>query len=333
MHLKDFSYDLPQELIAQYPLKDRDQARLLIVERSTEKIHHDIFSNVGKYLPKQSTLVLNNSKVIPARLLGHRESGGKVEIFLLKNLGSGSYEALLKPLKKLKEGEQIILEKGLSAQITDIENRTVHFEDKNFEKKLLTIGHMPLPLYITRPDEALDRKLYQTVYAKHKGSVASPTAGLHFTKPLLSKLKKQGHTIEQVTLHVNYATFKPVEVEDITKHQMHFEHYEVGPGVYTRLMKAKTDGQKIVAVGTTSLRVLESVARSGNLKAETNLFLYPGCSFKMVDCLITNFHQPHTTLLMLVHAFAGTDLMRFAYKEAIDKKYRFFSYGDAMIII
>lgn len=332
MHLKDFYYDLPEGLIAQYPLKERDKARLLVVDRGTQTIGHDVFSNIGRYLPPQSVLVLNDSKVIPARLLGQRQTGGKVEIFLLKKLRPGYYETLLKPLRKLKEGEEIILEKGVVAKIHDLEKRIVHFRGA-FERKLPSVGHIPLPPYITRQDEKLDQEFYQTVYAKNKGSVASPTAGLHFTNPLLSKLKKEGHAIAKVTLHVNYGTFKPVETDDVTQHHMHYEDYMVSPLVNAQIDKAKQSGKKIVAVGTTSLRVLESVAQSSKLKARTNLFIYPGYTFKTVDCLITNFHQPYTTLLMLAYTFGGTELMKRAYHEAIQKKYRFFSYGDAMIII
>ena len=335
MKLSDFGYILPQELIAQRPLLRRDQARLLIVDRKTQKISHDIFANVGDYLPKESLIILNDSKVIPARLFGRREkTAGEVEIFLLKKIDEHQYQTLLRPLKRLKTGEKIILNGSeLYAQIEDIPNRLVSFSVKNIESYLDKIGHMPLPLYIKRMDEPLDQTFYQTVYAKKDGSVAAPTAGLHFTKKLLAQFKKERHSIGYVTLHVNYATFKPVKEEDITRHKMHTEDYEISDKTLAQIKQAKENGQKIVAVGTTSCRVLETLANTGQLQGTTNLFIYPRYSFKMVDALITNFHFPFSTLLMLVYAFGGQNLVKKAYAEAMAKKYRFFSYGDAMVIL
>jgi len=338
MKLKDFEYQLPDNLIAQNPLHRRDSARLMIVDREKKKISHDIFSNIDHYLPKKSCLVLNDSKVIPARLLGRRSNGGgEVEIFLLKRLADGYlYETLLRPLKRLKNNEKIVFNNSdLIAEIKDKENRIVRFNKKKISNLLEKVGHMPLPPYIKRKEQAQDRKYYQTVYAKRDGSVASPTAGLHFTKPLINKLKKQRHSFEMVTLHINYATFKPVKENDITKHGMHFEDYSITKNTLNAVKAAKRSGRKVVTVGTTSCRVLETVGitHACSLRGSTNIFIYPGYHFQMTDILITNFHLPCSTLLMLVYAFGTKELMKRAYQEAIRKKYRFYSYGDAMLII
>lgn len=335
MKLRHFIYRIPEHLIAQHPLKRRDQARLMAVDRHNGKITHDIFTNLHRYLPPQSCLVLNDTKVIPARLLGRRATGAEVEIFLLKKLSDGyCYETLMRPLKRLKAGEQIVFNRGgIIARIEDKEKRIVRFNRKDLNPVLAKIGHMPLPPYIKRPDLAADRRDYQTVYARQEGSVAAPTAGLHFTKAQLAQLKRQGHDVEHVTLHVNYGTFKPVEAQDITLHSMHFEDYALTRKAYMAIQKAKNAGRKVVAVGTTSCRVLETVARRHDLKGETNLFVYPGIDFRMVDILVTNFHLPRSTLLMLVYAFGGVELMKKAYREGIKGKYRFYSYGDAMVIV
>jgi len=336
MKLIDFQYHLPEELIAQYPLEKREDARLMVVDRKTEKITHDMFSNLIRYLPPASVIVLNDSKVVPARLLGKREkTGGAVEVFLLNKLSDGySYRALLRPLKRIKIDEKIIFDGGrLHARLKDVPNRVVRFNKRNIIGYLKKIGHMPLPPYIKRPDEPLDREYYQTVFARHEGSVASPTAGLHFTNPLLSELKVKGHKVKKVTLHINYATFNPVKVEDITQHPMHTEVYAVSPRVWQALRTAKERGRKIVTVGTTSCRTLEAVAQSGKLKGETDIFIYPGFHFQMTDVLLTNFHFPRSTLLMLVCAFGTRDLVMKAYAEAVREKYRFYSYGDCMLIV
>lgn len=335
MKLKDFYYKLPEHLIAQHPLHRRDQARLMIVDRTQASIHHDVFSNIGEYLPAKSCLVLNDSKVIPARLLGKRASGGNVEIFLLNKLSDGySYEALMRPLRRLKVDEQISFNGGaLVATIIDKNKRIVRFNQKNINAHLNRVGHIPLPPYIKRSDSAADRKYYQTVYAKNEGSVASPTAGLHFTDRLLKRITKAGHTIEKTTLHINYATFKPVEAVDITKHKMHFEDYSITKKAWGAIQKARRGGRKIVAIGTTSCRVVETVAADGQLKGRTNIFMYPGYKFQTADILVTNFHLPFSTLLMLVSAFGGSALMKKAYAQAIKNNYRFYSYGDAMIIV
>lgn len=334
MKLQDFDYKIPEDLVAQHPLKKRDRARLMVVDRRSCAITHDVFARLSNYLPPKSCLVFNNTKVVPARLLGRRVTGAEVEIFLLKKMSDGyCYETLMRPLKRLKAGEEIAFNGGsVIARVEDKERRIVRFNRKNLTPVLEKIGHMPLPPYIKRPDAATDRRDYQTVYAKRPGSVAAPTAGLHFTRRQLDQLKKEGHRLEYVTLHVNYGTFKPVEEEDITRHQMHIEDYEVTPQTDEAIREAKAAGRKVVAVGTTSCRVLETLARKHALQGETSLFVYPGIDFKMVDVLVTNFHLPRSTLLMLVYAFGGMELMKRAYREAIQEKYRFYSYGDAMVI-
>jgi len=336
MKLEDFDYHLPEGLIAQHPLHQRDKARLMVVDRKQKSITHDRFANISKYLPEKSCVVLNDSKVVPARLLGRREgSGGKVEIFLLKRLDDGcSYETLMRPLRRLKEKEKITFNGGhLVAEIKDRQKRIVRFNKRNISPELERIGHIPLPPYIKRFDRAEDRKYYQTVYAQKRGSVASPTAGLHFTNRLLNRIERDGHTIAKVTLHINYATFKPVEERDVSKHKMHVEDYSMTKRALSAVNGARKEGRKIVAVGTTSCRVLETVAAGGRLKGSTDIFMYPGYQFRMVDILVTNFHLPLSTLLMLVYAFGTKELIAKAYAEAIRQKYRFFSYGDAMIII
>ncbi len=358
MKLSEFSYRLPPELIAQQPLKDRDAARLLVVDRKTQAISHSVFSDLKKFFPEKSLIVLNDSKVVPARLLGRRATGAEVEIFLLKRLRMSKnthpgtclpagrvgkavenclprewvYQAMVRPLGRIKPGEKILFDNGkIGAEVKDFEQKIVSF-NVDIEKHLNRIGHMPLPPYIKRPDTASDKKFYQTVYAKNPGSVAAPTAGLHFTSDLLTNLKREGHTLATVTLHVNQATFKPVEAETIEDHPMHWEDYFLSVSAARSVNSAKKKGRPIVAVGTTSCRVLETFAEDKKLKGATNLFIYPGYRFKMTDILVTNFHLPASTLLMLVYAFGGTELMKRAYREAIEKKYRFYSYGDGMLI-
>lgn len=334
MKLSDFDYDLPSELIAQYPCPERDQARLLVVDRTSGTISHDIFCNIGRYLPDKSLLVVNNSRVIPARILGTKSrTGGEVEVFLLKQIDPYHFEAMLRPLARIQEGEALVFPGEVVCRLVDRARKIVCFEQADILKKLEDVGHIPLPPYIHRPDETVDREFYQTVYAKSAGSVAAPTAGLHFTRPLMARLESEGHTFTEVTLHVNYGTFKPVETENIKDHPMHTEEYCVPEAVEKKILEAKNAGQKITAVGTTSCRTLESWARTGKARGGTDLFLYPGAAFQMTDALITNFHLPRSTLLMLVSAFAGTDLIRRAYGEAVRERYRFYSYGDAMIIV
>jgi S-adenosylmethionine:tRNA ribosyltransferase-isomerase len=334
MRLSDFDYSLPDELIAQHPLEKRDEARLLVIDRASRTVTHSFFRDLGKHLPAKSLLVINNSKVIPARLLGQKtRSGGQVEVFLLKHLGGRRFEAMLRPLKKIHDNEPLEFAPGVSARLVDRAARIVEFDCDDVLLKLEKVGHIPLPPYIKREDDAADRIDYQTVYAKHAGSVAAPTAGLHFTDALMSSLKGEGHSFAEVTLHVNYGTFKPVETENITEHPMHSEDYVIPSVALGAVVDGKQSGKKIVAVGTTSCRVLESYARSHESEGATRLFLYPGASFHLVDVMITNFHLPKSTLFMLVSAFGGLDLVRSAYEEAIRARYRFYSYGDAMIIV
>lgn len=332
--LERYGYRLPESLIAQQPLARRDQARLMIVDRRTGSIRHDIFRNISRYVPADACWVINNSKVRPVRLLGQKvDTGGQVEIFILKPVGDGIFEALIRPLKRVRNRDKIIFPPGrLQAEIVDREQRWVRFNQKNLDAALRKWGHMPLPPYIKRSDQATDRQDYQTVYARHAGSVAAPTAGLHFTRPLMTRMEKAGHRFCNVTLHINYGTFKPVETADIRQHPMHTETYVIPRGTQTILDRARHVGRPVVAVGTTSCRVLESAAVTGQMSGSTNLFIYPGYTFQAFDFLLTNFHLPHSTLLMLVSAFGGYELIRKAYREAVRQKYRFFSYGDAMLI-
>ncbi len=335
MRLQDFAYELPEDLIAQYPLKKRENARLMIVDRASGEIRHDIFKNIARYLPDKCLIVLNNSKVVQARLLGEKEStGAKIEVFLLKRLADGySYEVLMRPLKRLKNGDRVLFAKErVAAEVVDRDARIVRFNRKHLTGFLEKHGHIPLPPYIKRDDEGIDRTHYQTVYAQKPGSVAAPTAGLHFNKTILTRLANQGHDLREVTLHINYGTFKPVEEVDITRHEMHYESYRVTQPVWRALKKTRETGKPVMAVGTTATRVIESLARGYDLEGETNLFLYPGVPIRWVDLLLTNFHLPNSTLLMLVSAFGGTDVLRAAYQEAIRERYRFYSYGDAMLI-
>jgi len=334
--LKDFGYELPEKLIAQVPLSDRDQARLMVINRDSRKIQNRVFSDLDNHLPDKSVIVLNNTKVVPARLLGQKKrNGGKVEVFLLKKTGDRStYEVMMRPLRRIRVGDCIVFQnEKVTAEVLSTERPTVRFNLPDIMSFLLKNGHMPLPPYIKRQDTEMDKEYYQTVYARHSGSVAAPTAGLHFTPQLLKGLKSQGHDIVNVTLHVNYATFKPVEERNILEHQMHTEEYSVSARAWDTIVEAKKQGRRIVAVGTTSCRVLESVALSQRLRGTTDLFIYPGCRLRMTDHLLTNFHLPYSTLLMLVYAFGGTSLLKRAYKKAVEEKYRFYSYGDAMLIL
>lgn len=307
----------------------------MVIDRGSGRITHDVFSHIAEYLPARSVLVVNNSKVIPARLLGRKSrSGGKIEIFLLKKRADGyTFDVLLKPLQRIRSGEEVVFDgTRITAVVTDPAGGTVRFSRKDIDAQLSGWGHMPLPPYIKRTDRPSDQRAYQTVYARHPGSVAAPTAGLHFTTPLMRKLRSLGHDILAVSLHINYATFKPVVEEDITRHQMYQEDYAVPQATARAILQARAEGRKIVAVGTTSCRALESWARTGLCRGSTDLFIYPGYAFRMVDALITNFHQSHSTLLMLVSAFASLPTIQKAYRQAQRKGYRFLSYGDAMLV-
>ena len=340
MRVSEFYYDLPEELIAQEPLEDRKQSRLMVVDKETGVIEHRIFKDIIEYLNPGDCLVLNDTRVIPARLLGEKEgTGGKIEFVLLKNTGGDIWEVILKPGKRARPGARFVFGNGeLKAEVIDIVdegNRLVRFEyDGVFEQILDKVGIMPLPPYINKKLE--DKERYQTVYSKHKGSAAAPTAGLHFTKELLEQIKEKGIEIAYVTLHVGLGTFRPVKVENILDHKMHSEYYSIKEEDCNKINNAKKQGGKVIAVGTTSSRVLETIGdQSGLLKPKsgwTDIFIYPGYNFNVVDKLITNFHLPESTLLMLVSALAGRDTIMKAYSEAVKEKYRFFSFGDAMFI-
>ena len=341
MKTSDFYYDLPEELIAQDPLEDRTASRLLVLDRKTGAVKHKIFSDVIDYLNEGDCLVINNTRVIPARLIGEKEgTGGKVEVLLLKRRANDVWETLVKPGKKLKPGAKITFGDGrLRAEVLEVVeegNRLVKFYYEGiFEEILDSLGEMPLPPYITHKLE--DKEMYQTVYAKFDGSAAAPTAGLHFTKELLNKIEEKGIKIASITLHVGLGTFRPVKVDDVNNHHMHTEWYEVNAEAAEIINETKRNGGRVICVGTTSCRTIESVAdENGYMKAktgETDIFIYPGYKFKVMDGLITNFHLPESTLVMLVSAFAGKENVLSAYETAVKEKYRFFSFGDAMILI
>ena len=340
MKTSDFYYDLPEELIAQDPLEDRSASRLLVLNKETGEIVHTIFKNIKNYLRKGDCLVLNDTKVIPARLIGEKEqSGGKIEFLLLKKISLDTWEIIVKPGKKAREGARVSFGGGLlTAEVEKVlpdGNRIVKFfYDGVFENVLDKLGQMPLPPYITHTLK--DKNRYQTVYAKNNGSAAAPTAGLHFTKELLAEISKMGVSIAYLTLHVGLGTFRPVKVDDVENQVMHSEYYNIDEKNAEIINNAKKNGGRIISVGTTSTRVLETVAdESGFVKAksgETKIFIYPPYKYKIVDALITNFHLPESTLLMLVSALAGKDNIDRAYKQAVEMKYRFFSFGDAMFI-
>lgn len=341
MKTSDFYYDLPEELIAQDPLEDRSASRLLVLNKETGEIVHTIFKNIKNYLRKGDCLVLNDTKVIPARLIGEKEqSGGKIEFLLLKKISLDTWEIIVKPGKKAREGARVSFGGGLlTAEVEKVlpdGNRIVKFfYDGVFENVLDKLGQMPLPPYITHTLK--DKNRYQTVYAKNNGSAAAPTAGLHFTKELLAEISKMGVSIAYLTLHVGLGTFRPVKVDDVENHVMHSEYYNIDEKNAEIINNAKKNGGRIISVGTTSTRVLETVAdESGFVKAksgETKIFIYPPYKYKIVDALITNFHLPESTLLMLVSALAGKDNIDRAYKQAVEMKYRFFSFGDCCLIL
>ena len=341
MKTSDFYYDLPKELIAQDPLEDRSASRLLHLSLTDGSIEHRHFRDITEYLRAGDCLVINDTKVIPARLYGHREeTGGAVEILLLKRETADIWECLVKPGKKARTGSRIVFGDGsLSGEIIEVKddgNRLIRFEYEGiFEEILDRLGEMPLPPYITH--KLKDKNRYQTVYARAEGSAAAPTAGLHFTKELLEQVQSMGVSIAHVTLHVGLGTFRPVKVEDVETHQMHSEYYIVEEDQAEIINKARQNGGRIIAVGTTSCRTLESASSEEGIlipkSGWTDIFIYPGYHFKMIDGLITNFHLPESTLMMLVSAFAGKENIFRAYEEAIRLRYRFFSFGDAMIMI
>lgn len=341
MKTSDFYYDLPKELIAQDPLEDRSSSRLLVLHRNSGRLEHRHFSDIVEYLKPGDCLVRNNTKVIPARLYGVREdTGAQIELLLLKRRENDIWETLVKPGKKARTGARLTFGEGkLRGEIVDVledGNRLIQFHYEGiFEEILDELGQMPLPPYITH--KLQDKNRYQTVYAKYEGSAAAPTAGLHFTEDLFQRLEEKGILVANVTLHVGLGTFRPVKVEDVTEHHMHSEFYHVAPEEAEKINEAKKNGGRIVCVGTTSCRTIESATdESGILKpgsADTEIFIYPGYQFRIMDVLITNFHLPESTLLMLVSALAGKETVMKAYEEAVKERYRFFSFGDAMIIL
>lgn len=340
MRKEDFIFDLPEELIAQDPLEDRSSSRLLVLDKETGKTEHHVFREIIDYLETGDCLVINDTKVIPARLIGSKiGTDAKIEVLLLKRKENDVWETLVKPGKKAKIGTRISFGDGLLVgEVVDIVeegNRLIHFEYEGiFEEILDRLGQMPLPPYITHQLE--DKNRYQTVYAKHSGSAAAPTAGLHFTPELLKKIEEKGVQIARVTLHVGLGTFRPVKVDNILEHHMHSEFYQIEEEAAEKINTAKANGKRVIAVGTTSCRTIESAAKEDGTIAPvsgwTDIFIYPGYQFKVLDCLITNFHLPESTLVMLVSALAGREHVLNAYEEAIKERYRFFSFGDAMFI-
>ena len=340
MNVSDFNYELPKELIAQHPYDKRDEARLMVLDRKTQSIEHKLFKDIIDYLNPGDCLVINNTKVIPARLYGKKDTGAHVEVLLLKRIEGDIWEAMVRPGNKLRPGAKVEFGDGiLKATILEVlegGNRKVEFEyDGIFNEILDKVGMMPLPPYITEASRE-DNEKYQTVYAKYEGSAAAPTAGLHFTEELLDKIKAKGIKVANVTLHVGIGTFRPVKVEKVEDHEMHSEHYYIKKEDADIINEAKKSGHKIIAVGTTSCRVLESASDENGfvkeVESDTSIFIYPGYKFKCIDNLITNFHLPKSTLLMLVSALVGRENILNAYKVAVENKYRFFSFGDSMFI-
>ena len=339
MKVSEFNYELPEELIAQTPIEKRDESRLMVLDRSKQTIEHKTFKDIIDYLEPGDCLVRNNTKVIPARIYGKKETGAKVEFLLLKNMEGDIWETIVRPGNKLHVGTKVIFGDGLlTAEILEIMpggTRKVKFSYEGIFNEILDkIGLMPLPPYIH--EELKDNDRYQTVYAKYNGSAAAPTAGLHFTPELLKKIEKKGVKIANVTLHVGIGTFRPVKEENVENHEMHTEHFYIKQEDVNKINETKKQGKRVIAVGTTSCRVLETIADENGLvkeaEADTSIFIYPGYQFKCLDGLITNFHLPQSTLLMLVSALAGKDYIMKAYHEAVKEKYRFFSFGDAMFI-
>lgn len=340
MKKEDFYFELPQELIAQDPLEDRSGSRLLVLDKESGEIEHRTFRDIKEYLEPGDCLVINDTKVIPARLIGSKVgTNAKIEILLLKRKENDIWETLVKPGKKAKPGTKISFGEGLLIgevlDVVDEGNRLIQFSYEGiFEEILDQLGQMPLPPYITHQLE--DKNRYQTVYAKHSGSTAAPTAGLHFTPELLEEIKESGVEIAHVTLHVGLGTFRPVKVENIQEHHMHSEFYRIEASEAEKINRAKREGHRVICVGTTSCRTVESAAKPDGTLSEcsgwTEIFIYPGYRFKVLDCLLTNFHLPESTLIMLVSALAGREHVLHAYEEAVKERYRFFSFGDAMLI-
>ena len=342
MKLSDFDYELPPDRIAQVPLKQRDESKLMVVNRHSGELQHTQFARIEDYLPESALLVLNDTKVIPARLIGNkRETGGKIELLLIQETEKDVWEVLAKPMRSLKVGTQLVFEEGvLSGEVIEKTKNgkcLIAFSYVGeFYNLLSEIGLMPLPPYIRRTPDEDDKVRYQSVYASQEGAIAAPTAGLHFTQELLEKLNRKGIQNTKLTLHVGIGTFQPVKVDNIKTHKMHAEYINLKDTVAQRINNAKRTGSEIIAIGTTVVRALETAGAPGTVEqfnGQSELFIYPGFQFKIVDALITNFHLPKSTLLMLVSAFADTQLIKKAYQEALQHNYRFYSYGDAMLIL
>ena len=342
MRTDEFDFYLPEELIAQHPIKERDTSRMMVLNKETGNIEHETFKNIKNYLHKGDVLVINDTKVIPARLIGEKEdTHAVIELLLLKDLGNNIWECLSRPQKRLHVGTMIKFSDELSAEVTELLNDGITHVKLIYKGILMEVldrlGEMPLPPYIHEKLPQGEKDRYNTVYAKNIGSAAAPTAGLHFTKELLEELMQEGIIITNITLHVGLGTFRPVEVEDVNKHHMHKEYYEMSAETANILNKAKEEGRRIIAVGTTSTRTLETIMSKYNTfkscSGETDIFIYPGYNFKAIDGLITNFHLPKSTLIMLVSALASKEIILNAYQEAVKNKYRFFSFGDCMLII
>jgi len=353
MHISEFDFGLPDELIAQQPIEPRDASRMLVVDRKTQAYSDGLFTEFPQFFESGDVIVLNNTRVFPARLLGHRivndERGAQVEVFLVKKIGDDEWEVLAKPGRALKVGAELEFGngrlRGFVTQIVEEGRRVIRFEcDSDFDRVIDEIGNTPLPPYIKRElhktsgeEHRLDEPRYQTVYAKQRGAIAAPTAGLHFTACIFDELSKRGVDVVEITHHVGYATFQPIRVEQIEEHCIASESYEIGEAASAKINAAKQSGKRVVSIGTTSVRALESAASSdGLVRSEcqsTELFIYPGYHFKVVDALLTNFHLPQSSLLMLVSAFANRDLILAAYHHAVEQRYRFYSYGDCMLVI
>ena len=342
--LGDFDYPLPKKYIAQYPSNKRDQAKLMVVNKKTKTIEHKKFNNIGNYLRKNDLLILNNTKVFPARLFATKDrTDAKVEVFLLRELAKNLWEVMVRPARKVRIGNKLVFTSKLMCDVIDNTvsgGRVVRFESENQSELhdiIDRIGTSPLPPYITREPEPSDKKRYQTVYATERGAVAAPTAGLHFTNGLINRLEKKGVKIEYITLHIGLGTFRPVQVEDLNRHQMDSEYFEVSPKTAMAINEARKKRRKIVAVGTSTIRALETVVVSGFMvspkRGWTDKFIYPPYEYKMVDSMVTNFHMPKSTLMMMVSAFTDINLLKKAYREAKKHDYRFLSYGDAMIFV
>ncbi|MEM9917169.1 MAG: tRNA preQ1(34) S-adenosylmethionine ribosyltransferase-isomerase QueA [Bacteroidota bacterium] len=350
--LSQFNYELPENLIAQYPSTHRDESRLMVVHRESGKIEHRVFKDLIEYFDDKDTLIFNNTKVFPARLYGRKEkTGAKIEVFLLRELNNESrlWDVLVDPARKIRVGNKLYFSDDndndiLIAEVVDnttSRGRTIRFlfdgTDEEFQKELNFLGNTPLPRYINRPAESLDKERYQTVYAKELGAVAAPTAGLHFSRELLKRLEIKGTNFAEITLHVGLGTFRSIDVEDLSKHKMDAEYFRISPDAINMVNETKINKQKVCAIGTTSMRAIESaVSAEGLLKSAegwTNKFIYPPYSFNIADCMVTNLHLPKTSLLIMVSAFGGYDLIKEAYQQAVKEKYRFFSYGDAMLIM